>query len=454
MDVQRQLRQERSGLVIHPRDAGDSAIQMRLDAAGVLKRFHYLERAMVLTYAGWIPAVHSIEAKALLARLAWQSSLTADALRTRVFELKYPSRMLERGDDEPLVRAFEAGIHAPSSQALMKVMAEVYVPALARAERAYLDASDDLADAPSRRFLELAVKEKEDARIALLATALAEADAVGERADDALTVSWLSNVATLVARLGGVGLTPPTQMSVPDVIDGGAAFAVPADPGRDARYFPCNFYWPDTLQPDFAYGSGLTLQVRVAVSHLNEVWAVETAGAALYLLAGELGWEFVCDAARWTYDESRHMQMGQRRLAAWGLEPADVPLGRFIFDAARDGGDPIYRIGMLGFFETKNIGKKRDRARAFEGMGDVESERDMEFDWADETIHAEYGRRWLKRLLVARGRSSEDWSAVLAECERLVDARKAVATEAEAAAIRDCATRLLARAEQLATAQP
>lgn len=185
-------------LVIHPREAGVGDVQMRLDAAGILKRFHYLERALVLNCAGWIPAVHSIEAKALLARLAWQSSLTADALRNRVFELKYPSRMLERGDDAPLVRAFEAGVHAPSSHALLKVIAEVYLPALARAQRAYLDASDDLADAPSRRFLELAVKEKDDAQSALLATALAEADALDARPDDALTVSWLTNVAAVL----------------------------------------------------------------------------------------------------------------------------------------------------------------------------------------------------------------------------------------------------------------
>ena len=30
-------------------------------------------------------------------------------------------------------------------------------------------------------------------------------------------------------------------------------------------------------------------------------------------------------------------------------------------------------------------------------MGDATSETDMEFDWADETLHAEYGRRWLRR---------------------------------------------------------
>src|SRR5207245_245443 len=83
----------------------------------------------------------------------------------------------------------------------------------------------------------------------------------------------------------------------------------------------------DTLDPSYPYGEGIALQLRSAVSHLNEVWAVETAGVILHELAGELGWEFVRDAARWVYDESRHMLMGKRRLAAWGLDPAGIPLG-------------------------------------------------------------------------------------------------------------------------------
>jgi hypothetical protein len=147
------------------------------------------------------------------------------------------------------------------------------------------------------------------------------------------------------------------------------------------------------------------------------------------------------------------MLMGQRRVESWGLDLAHVPLGRYIYDAVTDGGDPIYRIGMLGHFETKNIGKKKVRARAFGEMGDQESERDMQFDWADETIHAEYGRRWLKELLERRGRSGDDYSEVLAECERLVEARVARATPDEAEAIAACADQLVREARALVTAR-
>ena len=44
---------------------------------------------------------------------------------------------------------------------------------------------------------------------------------------------------------------------------------------------------------------------------------------------------------------------------------------------------------------SKNIGRKR--------------ERDLEFDWADETLHAEYGRRWLNVLLGPPGEDPDFW---------------------------------------------
>jgi hypothetical protein len=225
----------------------------------------------------------------------------------------------------------------------------------------------------------------------------------------------------------------------------GTPFRLAEDPARDDAYFPASFYWPDTIVPGYPYGEGVALQVRSAVSHLNEVWAVDTAGAILHGLAPELGWEWIRDAGRWCYDEARHMLMGQRRLEAWGLPPELIPLGGYIYDACA-GQDPLYRLGMLGYFETKNIGRKRERAAAFHAMGDTTSETDMEFDWADETLHAEYGRRWLKDLLELRGQDPESWPAVLERCEALVAERVAQATDADRARITQAAEALVAAA--------
>jgi hypothetical protein len=225
----------------------------------------------------------------------------------------------------------------------------------------------------------------------------------------------------------------------------GTPFRLAEQPARDGRYLASSFYWPDAIVPGYPYGEGLALQIRSAVSHLNEVWAVDTAGAILHALAPELGWDWIRDAGRWTYDEARHMLMGKRRLDSWGLPPELTPLGGYIYEAGA-GEDALYRLGMLGYFETKNIGRKRERAAAFHAMGDTTSETDMEFDWADETLHAEYGRRWLKRLLEVRGEDPESWPAVLERCEALVTDRIERATDDDRERVTRAAAALLERA--------
>ncbi|HEX2235569.1 MAG TPA: DUF455 family protein [Actinomycetota bacterium] len=431
-----------------PLEPGRSAL-LRLDTARVLKRFFHLERALALACAGWVPGVARLESKALLAHASWQDAMTAGSLRERVFELRYPDRSLDTvGDEAQLVRLFAAALHAPSGGALLLGLARVLVPWLGASYEAYLEASDDVVDGPTRRFLRVAVEEKSAQGDELEAAGEAELRA-GARPD---AERWVEALGALLVRLGGPGLDGPRPgVEVPDVVSPGRPFALAQQPARDERYFSCSFYWPDIVDPAWPYGEGLRLQLRSAVSHLNEVWAVETAGAILVGLADALGWDFVHDAARWLYDESRHMAMGRRRLEWWSLDPAEVPLGSYIYEACR-GQDAVTRLGMLAFFETKNIGRKRERADELGRLGDRTSQRDMDFDWADEAIHTGYGRRWLRRALQASGRDPESWPEVVARCEELVRERVARATPEEVDAIRAQARRLIEIAERRAAA--
>lgn len=347
-------------------------MRARVDTAQELTRFHYLARAVTLAAGVQIPHTPALEEKAELALLAWEQALAADAFRERIFELRYPARVIDEWADG-----------ADSTLGPEELEHEY---------REFLAATDTLDDGPTERIVEQAI-----------------ADLRGR---------------------SGAWPDPDGPCEVPDF------------PPKDPRYAGHTYYWPDTIVPGYPYGEGRALQVRAAVSHLNEVWAVDTAGAILHGLAPELGWEWIREAARWTYDEARHMLMGKRRLESWGLEPADIPLGGYIYEACA-GQDPLYRLGMLGYFETKNIGRKKERARAFHELGDTLSETDMEYDWADETLHAEYGRRWLKELLQRRGGDPDSWPQVLERCEGLVAARLAEATDADREAIVTRADNLL-----------
>jgi len=419
---------------------------MRLDAATILKRFFFCERSLVISQSGWLGWIAPLEVKTTLPRFAWEDALTAHALRERIFELHFPSRLLEVGGDAAVVDVFDAAADAPSAEAYVVGLGRVLVPALQAAYEAYLAGVDEIADGPSRRFLRVAVEEKQ-AQVAELeilgGKMLAAAPHRGSEAE-----AWAANLGAALAAAGGVTLEAPAPAPKPS-LPGARALSIADSPARDPAYHRCRFYWPDIVDPGFAYGEGLRLQLRTAVSHINEVWAVETAGAILFAFATELGWEFIYDAARWTYDESRHCRMGVQRLANWGYEPAEVPLGTYIYDSAA-GQPPVFRLGMLYFFETKNIGKKNERARAFAEYGDNISQHDMEFDWADETIHAHFGNHWLRALHEARPATIPAPDALRARCSELVRATVASASDAERREINAISEDMVRKAERIA----
>src|SRR5579875_3107729 len=151
---------------------------MRLDSGAILKRFYFCEEALVRGQAGWLAAIAHHELKLTLPRFIWEDAQTAGELRRRVFELRYPSRLMEVGADAPLVALFEEARHAPHASAYLHALAHALLPALVGAYRAYLAVADDLSDGPTTRFLDLAVREAErqiDELAALVAALLAAA---------------------------------------------------------------------------------------------------------------------------------------------------------------------------------------------------------------------------------------------------------------------------------------
>ena len=416
---------------------------LRVDTASTLKRFFLCEQALIVSQAGWLANLGPFALKMTLPRLVWEDAMTANALRERVFELRFPSRVLDIGSDAPLVELFSESINAPSPLAYLSALTQVFKPALLEAYQRYIHLADALADGPSFRFLRLAITEKQQ-HLVELADFVAQL-AVDHPEETAEAEQWVAEIRQQLETIGGLQVdVEPT--SAPLSLSTHHPFQLSEIPARDDQFHLCRFYWPDMIDPTFPYGDGIRLQLRSAISHLNEVWAVETAGAILHAFAEILGWEFIYDAARWTYDESRHCQMGYERLLAWGFAPNEIPLGTYIYDSAF-GQEPIYRLGMLYYFETKNIGKKPQRAKAFATYHDQVSQHDMDFDWADEAMHAHFGQRWIQALH-ERQPSIPPLETIQSRCDELVANLIATATEAERQEIRQVAEAMIEKAKK------
>lgn len=424
---------------------------LRIDTAKILKRLFFCERSLIISQSGWLAGLASFETKTMLPYFSWQDAMTAHALRERVFELRFPSRLLEVDSDAPLITIFDEAIHAPSGAAFVLSLARVFKPAMLAAYQDYINQADELTDGPILRAMHLAIQEKAHQIAALTHLADEWLKAVPEQRHQA--EAWVAGLSERLGQAGGLSIeaepqTPAQWAELP----GRREFQLAEIPARDPQFHLCRYYWPDVVDPDFAYGEGLRLQLRSAVSHLNEVWAVETGGAVLHAFANELEWEFIYDAARWTYDEARHTRMGYERLRAWGFAPQEIPLGSHIFDSARGQG-PAIRLGMLHYFETKNIGKKPKRAQAFASYQDKMSQHDMDFDWADETIHATYGKRWLEALHQAQPDRVPDLETLRERCDQLVKAEVASALPHEVEEIRQISAAMIQKAETIGLSQ-
>src|SRR5881628_1960179 len=219
---------------------------MRFDTAQLLKRFFFCERSLLVSMAAWIPAIAPLEIKTGLARFIWQSAENAHALRNRVFELRFPSRLVEEeGTDTALIELFGAVKDSPSVPAFLLSVGKILLPALRDAYQAYLEASDSIADGPTHRFLSLALSEKVE-----------QIRAYREWSEEALSLNpelredaqaWAQAIADRLSNVGGVGVGPPASAASVRPLPGSKPYATPHRPARDTRFWPCRFYWPDIV---------------------------------------------------------------------------------------------------------------------------------------------------------------------------------------------------------------
>lgn len=419
------------------------------DSAQILKRFYFLEREMVLMQAGWLPGTEHWHSKLLLPEFLWQDSISARELRERVLELRYPERQIDVAPDEKLMSLWRSFRDAPNSLAFIESLYTVLKPALRKAFQSYLDMADQLDDGPTVRILRQGVDDL-DEQIARGTQALDDAKNYHDDAVRQVASKWIDGLRPVVARLAEL-LVQEELGELPDfdpAAFGGKKFEIARHGVRDKRFNLVRFAWPDRLAPSRGPGEGFQLQLRQAVHHVNEIWAAEMAGACLFDLTEGADPEFLTDAARWCYDEIRHCRMGFTRLLKWGFELSEMPLDAFSYNAGADS-DAVTRLGIIFYFESTYIHTKWQRTKIFKEFGDNVSSHDMDFDWADEQIHAHYGTRWLKYFL-EKANDTRRPIDFRAQSETRVKAMQASAGPEDVEATERAFEKVLTRAKQLA----
>lgn len=385
-------------------------------SAAVLKRLYLIEREMMRALGGWHISIADWGLKTSIPRDWWQDSLHADALRSRVLELRYPRRDVDQDHDPGLVTFLAELPRAKTDSEFALGVFGVLKPALVAAYQLYLDSGDPLDDAPSFYPIGHALAEEKQ-RLAEMAPVIANLS----EAERAAAQSWVEYLDTYLTAIGGVlGNGPRSEPPVDHPAAGRPAYVVPDRCVRDPRFLPAMVESP-TRPPK----SVRERQVWLAIDHANEVWAAEVPGALMWAWP-HMPWQFFLDVARWGYDEMRHALMGQRRLAAWGFEMGiDYPMVGDPYHAVLEkGGDLFDVLALLYYFERDAPAHRQVIKREYDAFGDEATAQDIDYDWADEAIHLRYGYTWLTHILGADAkaklpevveRAGEMWNTWLAE---------------------------------------
>jgi len=116
-------------------------------------------------------------------------------------------------------------------------------------------------------------------------------------------------------------------------------------------------------------------------------------------------WEFYLDYSRQLWDEARHAMMGTVAFESRGVDWTEIPLNVGFSLRLNLHATPQERQILLYAIEQSlmpsETGKRFEYETAVEA-GDELSAHFHDYDWADEVLHAQIGRRALKREGITR----------------------------------------------------
>jgi hypothetical protein len=395
------------------------------DASAILKRFYVAERQLMRITAGWFVKTRQWDLKFQLAGEQWQANEHATALRTRVLELRYPRRDVDKKYDADVMAFMGEVAKAATVREFVDGVYEVVLPALVDAYQEYLHRADPLDDAPTVYRVQHIIGD-EQRQIATMKAL------VKRTLPDEDTSAWRDYLRRSLASIGGFSGLGEKSAKPTDYADR-PAFEVPRQTQRDERFKPMLFHLPHENKYDKAgqqawkhieaLDKRVAMQVWSAISHFNEIWAAEVPASVMFELSNE-PWDFYVDLSRWVWDESRHSMMGYRAMKGWGWDvPALIPYGNALYNALSHM-PAAQRLALLYYYEEGLLrsGTKQTEIKILESAGDAGSIQDMDYDWADEAIHVSYGFKWLRHLL-------GDDAAGHEELKRLTDEARAVLAE-------------------------
>jgi len=378
------------------------------DNTELLRRYNYIKVRLVEIVSAHITGTPEWEIKSGLSLHLWLDAEHSAMLRKRVGEMREPPLHLDQVPDEKLKAWLDEALRAKNSAELIVGIYGVIRPALSGALREHLEQTNPLIDHPTVRMLRWMLQEETE----MQNWGGQVIQALCKKTEDHETAqAWKKHLSYFLGQAGGVGGKEPAPAQEPAFAprsDGGE-YKMELEPKRDFRFRDVfntsepahSVYQDESKEPD-------ERMFALIYKRLREMGVPEYLSAVMYRTPGK-PWDYYVDLARQTWDEARHAMMGETALYAHGMPFYKFPVNIHI-STALNRLEPLQVHTILWGVEQglmpKNTGKHYEWKIA-QAYGDPLCVTMQDYDWADEVLHAQIGRRWLLPELGDRGKLDE-----------------------------------------------
>ena len=395
-----------------------------------LKRLHYVLKRLYEMLTAKITGEPIYELKTAFSYHAYLCAEQVTLIRKRVSEMREPPLGLDKIPHAGLERLMDEALAAPTTELFLLGVYEVALPAVLRACKRLKEDAHPLADAPTIRIAKL--MEFELAEVAQYGEAAIQQLVTAEiREQAALWLGVLYQCLTAAGELDGTQAGRDTadrkpaenslsESPLPEPMYSREPHFYVKEPRRDERFQ--DSYNAGVNPEAFLYDERFSPRDKTLMMYykrIREIDVPEMMASILVELGPDEPWEFHQEMIRQLWDEARHAMMGEVGFAAQGLDWTKIPIN---FTWSRNLNLQLNareRHGVLFFIEQGLMPRtgKRYEYEVGKESGDPLSGLFQDFDWADEVLHAQIGRRWyvprFSSLNEALGYGDACWSRVL-----------------------------------------
>jgi hypothetical protein len=383
---------------------------------GYMLRYAWIEKWMMELGLLWMNPTPEWEVKEALSLHLWLDTEHAGMFRDRIGEMRNPPPRMDVSPDERLDQFFAEVLTAETTMEKVVALYGVLKPALLTAYRQHLSETNPITDHPTARILRFMISEEEQ-MIAWGEKAIAAL--TEDRETQAAAEAWKGHLDAYLQAAGGIrgDQEAPEHLPQSKVVE---AFEPDFVPQRDERFTQ---KWNFTFPPHEVYAApDVEVDVEERTLALMCKRALEMdvpeAMASMIYRAEDEPWEYYRDMCRQLWDEARHAMMGSIYFEDHGIPWRDRIALHTAFSlrlnlelSQQDSHIVLYTIEQ-GLMPAKT-GKRYEWEIASSANNPLAT-LFQDYDWADEVLHAQIGRRWLlPKLTTNRNETMErGWSLI------------------------------------------